>query len=119
MSGKYTVEQFTKAIEGSGGIVSAIAKAVGCSWVTAKRYIDAHPTVLSAWQAERERISDKAESNIITAIVKDSDLSMSVWWLKVMRNNEFGDKRAVDVTSGGKPLKTYTIVSPDDWPDKE
>jgi hypothetical protein len=32
---KYTAEQFIKAIPGTGGIISAIARKVDCEWNTA------------------------------------------------------------------------------------
>lgn len=32
--GKYTAEQFIKAIRGSGGVISQIAATVGCDWHT-------------------------------------------------------------------------------------
>lgn len=35
----YTAAQFIEAIPGTGGIISAIAKRVGCDWITAKKYI--------------------------------------------------------------------------------
>jgi hypothetical protein len=45
-------------------------------------------------------------------------------WLAFFR--EYMDRRygkpdtyqELDVTSGGQPLKGYTLVSPDDWPDE-
>jgi hypothetical protein len=82
-SGRYTCEQFIAAIPGTGGIISAICDRVGCSWHTAKKYIDDHSTVLEAWEAERNRITDKARHNIIKAI-HDGDVQTSKWWLQVM-----------------------------------
>ena len=105
MAGKngYTAAQFIKAIKGSGGVISAIADAVGCSWMTAKKYITEYPTVNQAWQNERNRITDKARHNIITAIC-DKDLQMSKWWLQVM-DDEFVPKQRTEVTGAdGKDL---------------
>jgi hypothetical protein len=80
---KYTAGQFIKAIKGTGGVISSIADKVGCTWHTAKRYIEDYPTIQEAYIAERNRVSDKAQNNIITAIVNKSDLAMSKWWLQV------------------------------------
>ncbi len=43
----YTTAQFIKAIKGSGGIITTIAKRIGCDWHTADNFIKAHPTVLA------------------------------------------------------------------------
>ena len=80
---QFTAAQFIKAIPGTGGIVTALAERVGCGWHTAKRYIEDYVTVAEAWEAERNRITDKAKHNIIKAI-NGGDLQNSKWWLQVM-----------------------------------
>lgn len=85
--GSYIAQQFIDAIPGTGGIISAIAAKVGCAWNTAKKYIDRYATVQTAWLNERNRITDKAQHNIICAIEK-GDLQFSKWWVTVM-NEEF------------------------------
>ncbi len=84
-NGKYTAQQFIDAIPGTGGVVSAIADNVGCAWDTAKKYLTTYATVNQAWENERNRITDRAEHNIVGAINK-GDLQMSKWWLQVMRD---------------------------------
>ena len=74
----YTAAQFIKAIPGTGGIISALADKVGCGWHTAKRYITDYVTVAEAWEAERNKITDKAKHNIVKAI-HGGDLQMSKW----------------------------------------
>ena len=81
-NGKYTAQQFIAAMPGTGGIITAIADKLGCSWHTAKRYIDTYPTIKTAHDNERNKITDKAQHNIIKAI-KGGDLQMSKWWLQV------------------------------------
>ena len=56
----YTAAQFIKAIEDSGGIISTIARRVGCDWHTAKRYIEEYATVQQAYQDERNKVIDIA-----------------------------------------------------------
>lgn len=62
MGRTYTAKQFIDAIPGTGGIISAIASKVGCSWSTAKIFIDEYPTVKVAYEAETESLLDDAES---------------------------------------------------------
>lgn len=62
MGKTFTAAQFIEAIPGTTGIVSTIAKRVGCSWATARIFIDNYPTVKAAFDAERESLLDIAES---------------------------------------------------------
>jgi hypothetical protein len=102
-AGSYTCQQFIDAIPDTGGIISAIADRVGCAWGTAKKYIDEHPTVLEAWTNERNKITDKAQHNIIRSI-QQGDLQMSKWWLQV-KDPEFVDRQRHEVTGAeGGPL---------------
>lgn len=93
-SKQFTAKQFIKAIPGTGGIISALADKVGCGWHTAKRYIEDYVTVAEAWDAERNKITDKARHNIVKSI-HGGDLQMSKWWLQVM-DDEFVPKQRID-----------------------
>jgi len=61
-SNQYTAAQFIEAIKGSRGIVSTIARRVGCHWNTADKYINEYPTVRAAYDAEKEALLDLSES---------------------------------------------------------
>ena len=67
--GSYKAQDFIDKIPGSGAIISSIAKAVGCTWHTARKYIDEYPTIHDAFEAERQRILDIAENVIIGNIM--------------------------------------------------
>jgi hypothetical protein len=84
----FTAKQFIDAIPGTGGIISTIAKKVGCQWHTAKKYIETHTTVRQAYDNEKNRIDDAAVSNIYQAII-DKDLSTSKWWANMKMGDEF------------------------------
>ena len=99
---QFTAAQFIKAIPGTGGIISALAEKVGCGWHTAKRYIDDYVTVAEAWEAERNRITDKAKHNIIKAI-NGGDTQMSKWWLQVI-DPEFMPKQRSEVNGDHKVI---------------
>ena len=113
MADKYTATQFIKAIKGTGGVISAIADAVGCKWHTAKRYITDYPTVHRAWEEERQRITDKARHNILKAIDK-GDLMMSKWWLQVMDDEFVPRSKSEHTGKDGGPLVTI-IEYVNDW----
>lgn len=72
---QYTVEQFVKAIDGSRGIIGTIAKRVGCSRATAKRYIfEYYPDDLrELYEDERQMILDEAESQLVSDMRRPPD----------------------------------------------
>lgn len=109
-NGNYTAQQFIDAIPGTGGIISAIAERVGCAWHTAKRYIDTYATINQAWQNERNRITDRAQNNIVKSIV-DGDLQMSKWWLQVM-DDQFMPRQRTELA--GEVTQRIIVV---DWDD--
>ena len=77
---QYTARQFIAAIPGTGGIITAIARKVGCSWDTAKKFIVNYPTVAQAYANECEVIGDLAETELFKAI-KAGDLSAIRFYL--------------------------------------
>ena len=87
-NGRYKAQDFIDAIPGTGGIISTIAKRVGCSWHTAKKYIREYPTIAKVYGDECEAITDLAELTIIKAI-KDGDTHTAKWYL-TMKGRERG-----------------------------
>jgi len=67
-NGYYLAEQFIGAIPGSGGIISTIAKRVGCAWNTAKKYCTKYATVRRVYNDECARVLDLAEGKVMEAI---------------------------------------------------
>lgn len=107
---QYKAEDFIKAIQGSGGIISVIASRVGCQWHTAKKYIEEYTTVKQAYDNECEQIIDISESvvigNIKYAAKLQADAKIPVdsgdakWWLtKKGKGRGFGDKLDIDLKS--------------------
>lgn len=85
---QYRAVDFIEAIPGTGGIISTIAKRVGCAWDTAKRYIDRYATVRRAYENECEKVTDLAEEIVIGSI-KKGDLPTAKWYL-VMKGRPRG-----------------------------
>lgn len=77
---QFKAKEFIDAIPGTGGIITAIARRVGCSWDTAKKYIFEYPTIKQAYDNECESVTDMAESVLITNI-KNGDSADAKWWL--------------------------------------
>ncbi len=93
---RYTREQVLAAIRDSGGIISAVAQRLGCEWDTARRYIQRWAETRAAFQAERERVLDLAETALIRAI-REGDVGTAKWLLsRLGRHRGFGDTLSVD-----------------------
>jgi len=103
----YTAAQFIKAIPGTGGIISAIATSVGCTWHTAKKYIDTYPTIQRAYDDERERLLDHSESlvrnNILLLLERQRDEHVPVdatdakWYLTMKgRDRGYAERKEMD-----------------------
>ena len=113
MGNGYTAQVFLEAIPGTGGIVSAIARKVGCDWNTAKKYIDQYPTVRAAYDAECEAMLDLAESTVLKNI-KDGDTQDAKWYLtKKGKRRGYGDTVALTGEGGGPVRQVIEYVN--DW----
>lgn len=99
---------------GTGGIITAIAQRVGCTWHTAKKYIEAHATVKAAYDAECEAVGDIAESVLIRNIryayeqqSKDKapvDAADAKWYIsKKLQDRGYVERQEV-TGSGGAPI---------------
>ena len=96
-NGRYLAADFIEAIPGSGGIITTIARRVGCSWHTAQKYIRQYATVQAAYDDECEGVTDLAESVVIKAI-RDDDVASAKWWLtKKGKDRGFVERQEVDV----------------------
>lgn len=100
---RYKATDFVEAIKGSGGIISVIAERMGCNWSTAQRWIEDYPTVKAAYDAEKEKVLDSAESVILNNIVKNKDSADAKWYLS---------KKGKDRGYGTK-LDDDELISPD------
>ena len=82
----YRAQQFIDAIPGSAGIITTIAKRVGCAWHTAKKYIEKYATAKRAYEDECESILDLAEVQVIKQLQR-GDGSMLRWYLSTKGKN--------------------------------
>lgn len=65
MSKRFGAKDFVAAMPGTGGVVAALARSVGCCWHTAAKWCASNPTVKRAWEAETQSALDLAESVLI------------------------------------------------------
>lgn len=75
-------DELLKAINGSYGIISTIAKRLNINWNTARTYIKKYPDATQAYNNERNTMLDTAESCIITAL-EQNDVATAKWFLQL------------------------------------
>ena len=101
MGRQYTAQDFIDAIPGTGGIVSAIARKVGCEWNTARKWIDNYPTVKQAYDNECESVLDLAETTVLRNI-KEGDSADAKWYLtKKGKHRGYSDRVELTGADGG------------------
>jgi len=61
----FTDQDVIKAISGSGGIITTIARKLGCEWKEAEEYINSNPLIKMMYDTERESIVDLCESVVL------------------------------------------------------
>lgn len=130
MTKPYTKELILEAIKDSAGVMSTIASRLQCEWHTAQTYVNKWECTKQAYEAEREKVLDMAESviyhNIQLAAKQQkngemADTGDAKWVLsRLGKQRGFADKVEAEVTgAGGGAIKLYSIVSPDDWTDND
>lgn len=108
---QYKTEQFINVIPGTGGIITAIARKIGCDWTTAKNFIYNHPTVKAAYDAECEGILDLAEAKLIEQINGGEG-----WAIKYMLSTKGKSRGYVERTEvTGADGNTLKIEYVNDW----
>jgi hypothetical protein len=99
--GLYTAEQFIKAIPGTGGIITSIARKVGCEWNTAKVYIEKYPTVKQAYENECETMLDMAEAELYKAVKSGKDWAIKYTLATKGKNRGFTERNEITGKDGG------------------
>lgn len=112
---RYTAAQVIEAIQGTGGIITKICKKMGCTWSTAKKYIETYPTVNRAWQDERERILDNAEDGLAKAVDGDEAWAIKYTLSTIGKGRGFTERMEVSGEDGGPVVLKFTgNVDPED-----
>ena len=79
-------KEILKAIKGSGGVLTVIADKLKIHRQTVANCRDKWKEVKDRIEEERERITDKAEHNIINRVIMQ-DIEISKWWLRTIGAN--------------------------------
>lgn len=94
---KYEQEEVIEAIKGSFGIMSTVAKRLGCSWYTAQKAVRRWAETRQAYEDEDNRSLDLSESKMLQSI-KDGDGPMIRFHLATKgRGRGYVQKTELDV----------------------
>lgn len=92
----FQMEQVLLAIEGSGGIMSNVARKLNCTWDTAKAYCNKWEETKRALVNEKETVLDIAENTLLDKI-KEGDEQSAKWYLsKIGKLRGYGDSLAIE-----------------------
>jgi len=81
MTKVFRKSELKKAINGSGGYMSQIARQLNCDWHTAKKYIDQDEELVRLVHDEDEKLNDLTEMKLIDNI-KGGDTTAIIFRLK-------------------------------------
>lgn len=89
-----TAAEVIKAIKGTAGVKTTIAKKLGVSRQTVDSYLARWSTVREAYEEEKAGVDDAAVSVIINDIINNKDVGTAKWWV-ARKLDEFADKQRV------------------------
>ena len=98
MAYKFQKSDIKKAIEGSGGYISEIARRLKCDWHTADKYIKEFE-LSDDLIVEDERATDRAEIKLMQAI-EDGEIAAIIFRLKT-KGKKRGYVERQEVTGAG------------------
>lgn len=108
---KYSLEKVLAAIKDSSGIVSLVAKRLGCEWHTAKKYINNWEQTKQAIDDENEAILDLAESKTYEAI-NNGDMSAARFILMTKgKHRGYTERQEISGKDGGEIIIKEVIVN--------
>ena len=94
----FAIDEILSAIDGSLGVMSRVAKKLGCDWTTANTYVNKHETTKVAFATETERALDLAETTVLKSIQVDADVNSAKWFLaKKGKHRGYGDEVKIDM----------------------
>jgi hypothetical protein len=114
---RYTQKQVADALLAANGIMTLAAEMLGTNRETLRSYLKAFPDIEKMVEDGTERLLDKAESNVKSAIDR-GDLYTSQWYLSRKGKGRGYCERSEITGKDGEPVKLVverrTIKSRDD-----
>ncbi len=104
--------KFLKALKGTAGILSQIAKNMDVNRKSVWMYLSKHPELLPSIEQEREAILDTIEVSMIKKAVVEEDFKAQSFYLKTIgKHRGFTEKNETELTGTIDNKITFEIVS--------
>lgn len=107
---RYTAAQVVEAIKGTFGIKQVACNRLGCVHATLNNYIARYPSVRVAYEHERGRLVDMAQSKLVK-MVDDGDPWAVKFVLSTLGKNEGYVERQELTGAGGGPVQQNVVVT--------
>ncbi len=107
---RYTAGQVIKAIEGSFGIKQVPCNRLGCVHATLNNYIARYPSVRVAYEHERGRLVDMAQSKLVEMVNKGDPWAVKFVLSTLGKHEGFVERQELTGAAGG-PLQHEVIVT--------
>ncbi len=109
----FSTSELKKAVQGSGGIISNIARRLKCDWHTAKRVIEANDKALIAYKDEEEKTLDLAESKLLENIGNNDNTGI-IFFLKTKgKKRGYIERQEISGPNGSELFKNEPSMN--DW----
>ncbi len=110
---KITKTKFIAALDGTGAILSQIAKKLNCSRQAVHEFIKRTPVVIPFVEHERERILDVMETGMINKAIEGDFKAQSFYLKTIGKSRGFTEKIETELTGGLDNKITFELVQPD------
>lgn len=107
---RYTAGQVIKAIEGSFGIKQVPCNRLGCVHATLNNYIARYPSVRVAYEHERGRLVDMAQSKLVEMVNKGDPWAVKFVLSTLGKHEGFVERQEL-TGAGGGPLQQNVVVT--------
>ena len=101
---KFTAAQIIKSANKNFGLVSVMAKDLGCDDDTIRRYIRKYPTVAKAITSQREALVDKAELSLRSAVTNVQPWAVALVLKTLGKDRDYVERQEVTGADNGPVL---------------
>ena len=113
MAKNFQKSELKKAILGSGGYMTNVAKVLGCDWHTANSYVKKF-NLEEDLIAEDERLTDVTEMKLMENI-RNNDTTAIIFRLKTKgKKRGYIEKSQIDHTTNGDSINSSILLSKED-----
>ena len=108
---RYTVKQVVKAVEGTFGVKQVACNRLGCVRATLDNYIARHPAVAVAYQHERGRLVDMAQSKLAEMVNAGDAWAVKFVLATLGKHEGFVERQELTGAEGGPIVVSWDDIA--------